>query len=71
MDVDTNALTNYPSFLKPVFEKILFLIERLRIEGHIEVIKFINYIFENKTVFYIVLAVLVFFLVRFLWHKFA
>ncbi|MBP9803240.1 MAG: hypothetical protein KBD14_02955 [Candidatus Pacebacteria bacterium] len=70
-NLNAQFIENTPSFVQAFFQKILNWLEILRLEGVYQAHKLVDYIFLNKTVFYIVFFVLVFFILRYLWNRFA
>lgn len=70
-NLNAQFVESTPSFIQTFFAKVLSLIENLRLEGVYQAHKLVDYIFLNKTVFYIVFFVLLFLIIRYLWNRFA
>lgn len=70
-NLDAKFIESTPGFAQTFFQKVLDMLEVVRLEGVYQAHKLVDYIFLNKTVFYIVFFVLLFLILRYLWNRFA
>lgn len=70
-NINAEFIENTPTFIQSFFLKILNFLEVIRLDGVYKAHQFVDYIFLNKTIFYIVFFVLLFLLIRYLWNRFA
>ncbi len=70
-NINAQFVESTPGFINSILSKILNLIEQLRLEGVYQAHKLVDYVFLNKTIFYVIFFVLLFLIIRYLWRKFA
>lgn len=70
-NINAQFIDSTPSFVQSFFAKILDFLEFIRNQGVYKAHQLVDYIFLNKTVFYIIFFVILFLLIRYLWNKFA
>lgn len=70
-NLNAQFVESTPGFIQTFFQKIIDWLEIIRLQGVYQAHKLVDYIFLNKTVFYIVFFVLVFLILRYLWNRFA
>lgn len=70
-NLNAQFIESTPNFIQSFLNKVLDLLEIIRNEGVYKAHQLVDYIFLNKTVFYIVFFVLLFLIIRYLWNRFA
>jgi hypothetical protein len=70
-NLNAQFIESTPGFIQAFLQKVLDMLEVVRLEGVYKAHQFVDYLFLNKTVFYIVFFVLLFLLIRYLWNRFA